>query len=210
MNINDKECVVLSRNGVPQEWENRYGNRANFVNIFLLILLSFVLSGWQGGLIALCIAFSIEFVYMKIGQKKYTTIEKEFKSYLLSGCKPYLVYLVSDGLLGATYSIVADDKLSTVFAEVNADLSGSSFWPTIIFLSEENKIKLTSKRFTNPDKIRDFYVKNIAVLRSYNPTQENLAAISEVLQWQKDIEGEEETKQEKERVYKSLSKRGTK
>ncbi len=201
---------MLSRNRVPQEWENGYGNRANFVNIFLLILLSFVLSGWQGVLIALCIAFSIDFVYMKIGQKKYTTIEKEFKSYLLSGCKPYLVYLVSDGLLGATYSIVADDKLSTVYAETNAVLSGWSFWPTIIFLSEENKIKLTSKRFTTPDKIRDFYVKNIAVLRSYNPTQENLAAISEVLQWQKYLKDEEEIEHEKDLVLQNLFKRDKK
>lgn len=186
---------MLSRNGVPQEWENRYGNRANFVNIFLLILLSFVLSGWQGGLIALCMAFSIEFVYMKIGQKKYTTIEKEFKSYLLSGCKPYLVYLVSDGLLGATYSIVADDKLSTVYAEANAYLSGWSFWPTIVFLSDKHKAKLTGKRFTSTAKIQDFYIKNIAVLRSYNPTKENLAAIAEVLKWQKDMQ--EEIEQEK-------------
>lgn len=198
---------MLNRNGVPHEWE--YGNKADMVTISVLIPLSFIFSGWLGGLLALGVVFIVGYTYMKIGQKRYKTIEKEFKSYLLSGCKPYLVYLARDDLFGAT-QIVADDKLSTVCAEVNADLSGRSFWPIIIFLSDEHKVKLTNKRFTDPEKIRDFYVKNIAVLRSYNPTQENMAAISEVLQWQRDMHDEEEIEQEKERVYKSLSKRRTK
>lgn len=184
---------MLNRNGVPQEWE--YGNKANIVTIGVLVPLSFIFSGWSGGLLALCVVFIVGYTYMKIGQKRYKTIEKEFKSYLLSGFKPYLVYLISNDTLGTTYSIVADDKLSTVYAEANAYLSGWSFWPTIVFLSDKHKAKLTGKRFTSTAKIQDFYIKNIAVLRSYNPTKENLAAIAEVLKWQKDMQ--EEIEQEK-------------
>lgn len=201
---------MLNRNGVPQEWENRYGNKADMVTIGILIPLSFIFSGWMGGLLALGVVFIVGYTYMKIGQKRYKAIEKEFKNYLLSGFKPYLVYLVSNDTLGTTYSIVADDKLSTVCAEANAYLSGWSFWPTIVFLSDKHKAKLTDKRFTSPAKIQDFYIKNIAVLRSYNPTKENLAAIAEVLKWQKDTQDEEQIEQEKEQIYKSLLKRGTK
>ncbi len=195
---------------VPIEWENLYGNRANFVNVFLLIAFSFVVAGWKSGLLSLIIAFCVEYVYKKTGQKRYKKIEREFRGYVLSGLYPCLVYAINDAALGHKWSIVVDDKLSRVYSEINADKSSLSFRPVIIFLSDEQKERLEKGHFTSPSKLQDFYAKNIAVLHSYGLTKENLIAIVEALQWRKDLKDEEEIEQEKDLALQNLFKRDKK
>lgn len=112
--------IFTKYNYMPPEWEFASGVKTTAINTYILTILLIITAGWGIGFGIFCCMLLIDYIGILINRYRYAKIENEFKNYIMSGLTPCLVYAKSDPL-GIMYTLVVDDKLSTVFADLDAE-----------------------------------------------------------------------------------------
>lgn len=178
--------MTVFRQYMPVEWYDAAGIKTTAINMYLVILMLFVVAGWKIGVFAFCSIVIIDYIGILINRYNYMKKEQEFKNYVMSGLTPCLLYTKATDPVGSMYKIIVDDKLSVAFADIDAD--PLAFQPVIVFLSKKSQSEFSKKRFDTPIKAQKFYKEEIANLPSCMPTNKNLAAVKEVLQSKQSLE----------------------
>lgn len=200
--------MTIFRQYMPAEWEYTAGVKTTAINMYVLAIVIFIIAGWKIGLGTVCFMFSIDYIGILINRYKYNQTEKEFKNYVMSGLTPCLLYTKSTDPLGTMHTLVVDDKLSIIFANINAEWL--AFQPVIVFLSDKSRTEFVKKYFDTPTKAQTFYKENIAQLPSCKPTDKNLAVIKEVLQYQQSMKDDEYIDETCKSIRQSLSNKKVK
>lgn len=191
---------------LPPEWELSAEDQALSISTCILIVTLFVFAGWKIGVGALVCVLAVFYIRRLFSRYKYGKKDKEFKNYVMSGLTPCLVYAKTDPIYDI-FVLVVDDKLSNVFAHINAYCP--AFYPTIVFLSDKAKEEFSKKRFadlrkSNLTEVQKFYNEHIAQLPSCKPTYENIAVIRDVLQYKQYVEDEDYLYEEQKAVRDAL------
>ena len=193
---------------LPHEWEFLSLCRTTALNMYLLLLVLIVVLGWKAGLLALCFAWLIDYVGILIARHQYSKKEQEFRNYINSGLKPYLVYAVTDQL-GTRWKFVVDDKFSTWFGEIKYTplvFDKQAVHTFIVFLSDKQKKEFEKEVFDSGVAIKKFYKQKISCLPLYVPMDKNMAVIKEVLKDKKLLEDMDYVESFEKKTSKSLSK----
>lgn len=193
---------------LPHEWEFLSGCKTTALNMYLLLLvLAFVL-GWKAGVIALCFAWLIDYIGIRIARYQYNKTKQEYTNYINSGLKPYLVYAITDPL-ASKWSFVVDDKFSTWFGEIKYTplvFDEQAVHTFIVFLSDKQKKEFEKEVFDSGVSIKKFYKQKISCLPQYAPMDKNMAVIKEVLKDKKLLEDMDYVESFEKKTSKSLSK----